>query len=189
MANSRERLLGAAADLLQRRGYDGTGLQDVVKESGAPKGSLYFHFPDGKQQLAAEAISLSGQAVHGALGHLLESAPSVAVAVRRMTELQAKALEGSGFERGCPVAATALDVGATVSEPVRAACDTSFSSWIDVIAEALRAEGMTRARARTEATFALSTIEGALILARVSRDAGPVRTAGRELERRLKEAA
>ncbi|MGW2312246.1 TetR family transcriptional regulator, partial [Actinomadura luteofluorescens] len=68
---TRERVLRTAAELFQRQGYHGTGLNQVLAESGAPKGSLYFHFPDGKEQLASESVALSGRAVGEALAGAL----------------------------------------------------------------------------------------------------------------------
>lgn len=55
--DSREKILAAATRLFQLQGYYGTGLNQIIKESGAPKGSLYYHFPDGKEQLAIEAVN------------------------------------------------------------------------------------------------------------------------------------
>ena len=60
---SREKILQAATRLFHLNGYHATGLNQILQESGAPKGSLYYHFPNGKEQLAAEAIQLSGQII------------------------------------------------------------------------------------------------------------------------------
>jgi TetR/AcrR family transcriptional repressor of lmrAB and yxaGH operons len=57
------RLLGTAADLFQRQGYHGTGLNQILAESGAPKGSLYHYFPEGKEALAAAALGRSGEEI------------------------------------------------------------------------------------------------------------------------------
>src|SRR3954467_10507810 len=112
---SRERLLDSAVDLLQRQGYHGTGLNELLERSEAPRGSLYHYFPGGKEQIGAEAIARAGDqpaaaGVHlaAAVVRLLRARPSVADAVEALAGLLAAGLEASDFERGCPVATTAL---------------------------------------------------------------------------------
>ena len=57
--DSRSRMIEAAFELFRKRSYHATAFSDVVQESGAPRGSIYFHFPGGKQQLAREVIALA----------------------------------------------------------------------------------------------------------------------------------
>lgn len=59
--SSRERLIQTTAQLLQEKGYYGTGLKDILKLSGTPSGSLYHYFPDGKEELTAAAIRSAGR--------------------------------------------------------------------------------------------------------------------------------
>ena len=70
--DTRQRMLDTAADLFQSQGYHATGLTQLTTAGGAPKGSLYFHFPGGKEQLAAEAVQLSSERT----GALLEGDPA-----------------------------------------------------------------------------------------------------------------
>ena len=138
--SSRERLLDAAVDLLQRQGYHGTGLNELLERSGAPRGSLYHYFPGGKEQIGAEAIARAGEQVAAAVAHLVRAKPSPADAVEALAGLLAAGLEASSFERGCPVATTALEVTPR-SEPIRAAVDASFESWLAPLRERLEATG------------------------------------------------
>jgi len=73
---SRDRLLDSAVDLLQRQGYHGTGLNELLERSEAPRGSLYHYFPGGKEQIGAEAIARAGGQVAAAVVHLLRAKPS-----------------------------------------------------------------------------------------------------------------
>ena len=182
---TRKRLLRTAGDLFQRQGFHGTGLQQVLAESGAPKGSLYFHFPGGKEQLAAEAVEMSGQAIAGAIRHLVEQSEDTAAAVRALAELQAAGLEASNFERGCPIATVVLDAAAG-SEPIRIACEAGFESWLEPLAERLRRDGFEDAEAARRAVLILAAIEGGLVLARARRDVEPLRLVADELERGLR---
>jgi TetR/AcrR family transcriptional repressor of lmrAB and yxaGH operons len=177
---SRDRLLDAAVDLLQRQGYHGTGLNELLERSEAPRGSLYHHFPGGKEQIGAEAIARAGGQVAAAVERLLRTKPSVADAVEALAGVLAAGLETSDFERGCPVATTALEVTPR-SEPIRAAAQASFESWLAPLRERLEATGFDRLEAPRRADLAIATLEGALVLARARRNADVLRDAGRQL--------
>ena len=177
---SRDRLLDTAVDLLQRQGYHGTGLNELLERSGAPRGSLYHYFPGGKEQIGAEAIARAGGQVAGAVEHLLRAGPSVADAVEALAGLLAAGLEASAFERGCPVATTALEVTPR-SEPIRAAVQASFESWLAPLRERLQATGFGPEQAAQRADLTIATLEGALVLARARQNAEVLREAGRQL--------
>src|SRR5262245_51084251 len=105
-------MLTTTAKLLQRQGYHGTGLNQIVAEAEAPKGSLYFHFPGGKEQLVAEALGVAADYLDRAMavndrGTTLESLDSY---IAGMGEY----LEKSGFTEGCPIATVALEVAPRV---------------------------------------------------------------------------
>jgi TetR/AcrR family transcriptional repressor of lmrAB and yxaGH operons len=177
---SRERLLDSAVDLLQRQGYHGTGLNELLERSEAPRGSLYHYFPGGKEQIGAEAIARAGEQVAAAVAHLLRAKASVADAVEALAGLLAAGLEASDFERGCPVATTALEV-TPGSEPIRAAVQASFESWLAPLRERLEAAGFDRLQAARRADLAIATLEGALVLARARRNADVLRDSARQL--------
>ena len=180
MTPSRDRLLEAAVDLLQRQGYHGTGLNELLERSGAPRGSLYHYFPGGKEQIGAEAIARAGEQVAAAVAHLLRAKPSGADAVEALAALLAAGLEASAFERGCPVATTALEV-APRSEPIRAAVQASFESWLAPLRARLEAAGFAPEQAAQRADLTIATLEGALVLARARQNADVLREAGRQL--------
>jgi TetR/AcrR family transcriptional regulator, lmrAB and yxaGH operons repressor len=181
---TRRRMLRAAAELFRRQGYDGTGLNEVLSESGAPRGSLYFHFPGGKDQLAAEAVDATGARIGRGIGALLDSSEDVGEAVGRVVDSMAAELEESGYVRGCPIAAVTLD-SASTSKQVREACRHSFDLWLSLLEARLRDGGWSAGDAREEAIMILATVEGALTLARSSRDPESLRTAARRLRRNL----
>jgi TetR/AcrR family transcriptional regulator, lmrAB and yxaGH operons repressor len=169
--DTRERVLRTAATLFRTQGYHATGLNQVIAEGRTPKGSLYFHFPGGKEQLAVESLALSGNELCAALEATLASSPEPVAALGRVVALLGAVLEESDFRDGCPVATVALDAAAQ-SEPIREACVGVYASWESLIAEHLRAAGI--ADADGLAVVVLATIEGALLLARTRRDLAPL---------------
>ena len=176
MATTRERMLDTTGRLLQHQGYAATGLNQVVAESQAPKGSLYFHFPGGKEQLAAEALSRSGSSWAGSLEDVLTSARTTVAAMRRWVRMLAEQLEVTDFAAGCPVATVALEA-APRSDAISVAATQVYASWVALIRARLETEGVAASRARTAAVAAVAAIEGALVLATASRDTTPLRQA------------
>src|SRR4051812_9194168 len=100
---TRSRMLEATGNLLRQRGYHGTSLNDILAKSGAPRGSLYFHFPGGKDQLVVEVTRAGVKEVAEKLGETLGREKNPAVAVRHIVEATAEMLETSGYALGCPV--------------------------------------------------------------------------------------
>ena len=177
---TRKKLVAATAELLQRQGYHATGLAQIVAESGAPRGSLYFYFPDGKDQLAVAALDASSSEWRARIDATVAAAPDLGQAVEDVCRLLADDLAASDYQRGCPVAAVALEAAAT-SGPVRKAVEGHYAEWSDAIVERLTARGMPRDGARQLATFVLATVEGALLLAKVQRSREPLLVVGKML--------
>src|ERR1044072_7597453 len=97
------RLAESMVELIQRHGYSGTGLNTVVEHSGAPKGSLYFHFPQGKEALGEKAVELAAARFGSLVAHSALEAAAPAEVVRRVMDTLAGMLTDSDFQLGCPV--------------------------------------------------------------------------------------
>jgi TetR/AcrR family transcriptional regulator, lmrAB and yxaGH operons repressor len=184
--DSKERFVRAAADLFQRQGYHGTGVNEIVAASGAPRGSLYFHFPGGKEELASAALQEAADAMAAATAEALAGADDPSGAVRQLAALTADALEHSSFARGCPLATVTLDV-AHDSAPVRQAVAAGYRHWTAQIADRLVAFGLGRERAVERAGLVLAALQGGMILARAQHDTSVIRTIGDQLAEGLRE--
>src|ERR1700682_5533757 len=112
-SDSRKRMLRSMSDMMRRQGYEATGLAEVLEASCAPKGSLYFHFPGGKTQLASEAITASGYTIRRLMETTLGSAKDAAKGIRRLAAGLGAGLAASGYTEGCPIATVALEASAT----------------------------------------------------------------------------
>jgi TetR/AcrR family transcriptional repressor of lmrAB and yxaGH operons len=178
---TRARMVDATARLLMTQGFHGTGLGQVLEEARAPKGSLYFHFPGGKEELAAEAVRKSAAAWREAVLAVVTASPNPLRAIRNVCELLATRLETSGFQDGCPVATIALEAAPT-SDLIHEATHEAYRTWQGIIEGRMRALGVPAARAERLATTVLAAIEGALVLAKASRSGEPLRRVGTELE-------
>jgi TetR/AcrR family transcriptional regulator, lmrAB and yxaGH operons repressor len=180
--DSRANMVRSAASLIRSRGVSATSLSDVLAESGAPRGSIYHHFPDGKRQLAEDAISWTSERV---LAHLRAGNPqSPSEVLERFIAMWRQVVVTSGATAGCVVAGVAIDTGPDdtgVMDVVRA----TFRSWAAALAEQLEAVGVPSQRAMPIALATLAGMEGALILCRAEGNVKPLDAVAKELMRLL----
>lgn len=175
-AETRDRLLDATRELVETGGYAAAGLNQVIAASGAPRGSLYFHFPDGKDQLVGESVRRAGRSVGDTLAGLAGTSGSVEEFVESVLRYLGDRLEESGWRKGCPVATVALETAAT-SDPLQEACSEVYASWEGD----LRALLDGRPDAADLAVTILALVEGALLLARAHRSREPLDRVARRI--------
>jgi len=173
---TKARLAESMLELIQTSGYSGTGLNAVIEHAAAPKGSIYFHFPDGKEGLGVAAVELAAQQFGTLLAEAAHSAGGPAEAARAAIEALTAIVSDSDFRLGCPVSVVTLEMGAE-SERLRQACATAFESWIAPTTALLEAAGIDAGEARSLATVVVSTIEGAVIVSRALKSTQPLESA------------
>jgi TetR/AcrR family transcriptional repressor of lmrAB and yxaGH operons len=166
-------IVRAAATLFRRNGYAATGINEIAEVSGAPKGSLYHYFPGGKDQIAEAAVRFAGAGVVATLEKLAQEHETAAAMIRAYCKLLAGWMAKSGFRDGCPIATTLLEA-APQSTAMTAAGREAFAGWCAVIARALVRDGFGKAEAKRLSILTVSSLEGALILARVEASARPI---------------
>ncbi|MFD1939906.1 TetR/AcrR family transcriptional regulator [Nonomuraea mangrovi] len=175
-AETRTRLLDATQELIEGGGYFGAGLNQVIAASGAPRGSLYFHFPGGKEQLVGESVRRAGQEIGAAMAELAGAGSSAEEFVAGVLDWLGERLEESGWRKGCPVATVALEMAAT-SDPLQEVCSEVYTGWEAALRELLG----DRPDADDLAVTILALVEGALLLARAHRDREPLRRVRRRI--------
>ena len=174
--DSKGKTLAAAAALFRQQGYHGTALHDILAAGGSPRGSLYFHFPKGKEEIGEAALKLAGEAVRKGIAGAAETSDSAETFLVRIARGMAANLEKSDFREGCPIATTALETAAQ-SEVLGAATRGAFQSWEAEMARGLQRFDIAADEAETIATTVLSQLEGALLLARTYRSLQPMQRA------------
>jgi TetR/AcrR family transcriptional regulator, lmrAB and yxaGH operons repressor len=177
--DTREHMIKTTAGLVHRRGFYGTSLNEILLESGAPRGSLYYHFPGGKEELVLEAARQGVASVTQLLKEALADSPDPAEGVRAFVEAAAHVLRDSGYVFGCPVAPIVLD--SPESSALAEVCQEAFEGWQQVLVEGLGSAGIERGRTESLATTIVCALEGGLILARARRDTAPLDAVAEEL--------
>ena len=174
MANdTRARILETTGLLLRQRGYHGTSLNDILSASAAPRGSLYFHFPGGKDQLIVEVTRDSVAGVTKRLGEALAAEQDPAVAVHHIYQSVARMLEDNQFSLGCPIAPVVLDSPTDLPE-LAELCRSAFEQWIGLLQQAFARAGVPERRAHALALLVESSLEGLMVIARATRDRAPL---------------
>ena len=178
----RERMVLSAAQLIRNRGVTATGMRDVAVHADAPRGSLRHYFPGGKDQLVNEAVDWAGRYAARRIDRYMSQMqrPTPSGLFERMARQWIDEFRDTGFGSGCPLAATAADSAGGSDAAARATAD-AFTAWRRQIALALKDMGVPPVRARSLATLMVSSLEGALLIARAERDVSPIRAVVREL--------
>lgn len=181
---TRARLVEAARTLVEAKGYHGTGINEVLSMADAPRGSFYYHFPDGKDQLVGAALAAAGREVDGVVGELAATEPTSRDLVLALLDVLADRMVAAEYAKGCPVATVALEVAAT-NDGLQVICGGIYAGWQRALADALQVDGHDAAEADELAATVLALIEGALVLARAGRSRIPVERAGRRIAKML----
>lgn len=174
--NVRQRMIVGAHDLLSRRGLQSTSFAEVTQATQTPRGSIYHHFPGGKQELVLAALDADELRRVEALNEIPRVNPEQYM--RAALEDYRKYIVESGFEAGC--AATAVTVAAENTEQLDR-CDRVFRAFIDAAFDGLLGCGVDPEAARDYAVVALCTMGGAMTMARASRNAEAIDSVERYL--------
>jgi TetR/AcrR family transcriptional repressor of lmrAB and yxaGH operons len=181
MSKAREQILQTTCALLEKQGYHGTGLNEIVRESNAPKGSLYYYFPEGKEQITSEAVQQSSQVTSERIRLGLAESSDAAQAVHDFILKVAENVELSGFAAGSPLTAVAMET-ATKSERINLACREAYATLQNAFREKLLEGGYPQPKAEELSLFVVASIEGGIILSRTNRNVEPLRIVARQLK-------
>ena len=170
--DSRSRMIHAASELFGQRGYHATAFSDVIEGSGAPRGSIYFHFPGGKHQLAQEATALAGDEIEVTVAEATTHATDPASLIRALAEGMVQRLEASDYRHGCSIATMVLEL-APYDEELTVEFDKVFVRWRAALVDAFETWGIVAENGVVLADLVMSAFEGALILGRAARSPEP----------------
>jgi AcrR family transcriptional regulator len=176
MATPRERMLVSTALLIRERGAHSTAMSDVLEHSGAPRGSAYHYFPGGRTQLLCEAVDYAAEFTAATIAGAQDAVAAVDVVFGGFREL----LVSTDHRAGCPVVAVAVEAD---NEPVVARAAAAFRRWADLVAQRLIADGATVAEAEELAMLLMTSLEGAIVVARATRDVKPLDLVHRQMRR------
>ncbi|GAB1810412.1 TetR/AcrR family transcriptional regulator [Priestia megaterium] len=170
---TKERIIKTAAHLFQLQGYHATGLNQIIKESKAPRGSVYYHFPNGKEELAIEAVKYTGRFVEQQIKESMAQVLDPAEAIQHFVEVTSKQFNNPESVEGIPVGLLASET-ALISEPLRQTCVDVFKTWANVFATKLIQHGYEVEEAETLGMTINSMIEGGIMFSLAHKDKQPL---------------
>ncbi|GKQ36112.1 TetR/AcrR family transcriptional regulator [Streptomyces sp. A012304] len=179
--SARERIVAGAADMISRRGLNATSIRETARHARAPLGSTYHYFPDGKQQLATEAVRYTGEWVARSLRKELEAGP--VAGLRAFLALWRGIVVDSDFRAGCPVLAVSIEEPPADETPAAlVAAAEVFAAWEGLLAASLRAHGAEPERAEQLATLIVAAVEGTVAMCRAKRSTQPLDHTAEQLQ-------
>lgn len=172
--NTKEKFIETACKLFEVKGYNATGLNEILKESGAPKGSLYYHFPKGKEQLALESIKLAGKKITNNLKRTLDMFESPTEGIICNINNMAKIIDDNRKMEDVSISLIALETYIS-NETLRKACEQIFDSIEKIYVEKLIKYGINENRANDIAVSISAMVEGAIMLSLTRKNGNPLR--------------
>lgn len=179
-------LVKAAAELFRKNGYAATGTNAILERSGAPRGSLYYYFPEGKEAIAAAAMVVAGKTLSITIKKIAASTNSTAEFVTTYAEMLGNWMENSDYQDGNPVTTVALET-IPQSEMITLEVQKSHAIWSSLICQMLERDKWPEKRQKATATFILAALDGALVTARVMQSKKPLADVAQELTHMLKQ--
>ncbi|WIV19658.1 TetR/AcrR family transcriptional regulator [Paenibacillus polygoni] len=183
--DSRDSILATATRLFHLQGYHATGLNQILKESGAPKGSLYYHFPNGKEQLAIEAVHRMAEFVEADILKSLNKDVSAVTGIQNHILKMVDCFNEIDTLEGIPIGIVAAETS-LISEPLRLACQAAFEKWEETYRICLIKEGFELEHATKLSMLINSMIEGAITRCLTNKNGQPLQVVAEYLPILLK---
>jgi AcrR family transcriptional regulator len=172
-------MLVSAAQVMRERGAAGVTVDAVLARSGAPRGSVYYHFPEGRSQILIEALRYAGESITATIDEA--ASRGAKVLLREFVEFWERLLTNGEFNAGCPVVAAAI--GSADDElQLAAEAGVILGRWCSALTRAFVADGFDEEGASSLAVTAIAAMEGAIVLCRSTRSTRPLRNVGDQLE-------
>ena len=174
MVSPRERMVVSTALLIRERGAHSTAISDVLAHSGAPRGSAYHYFPGGRNQLLCEAVDYAADFIAAQIDAARDALEVLDVVFDGFRA----SLAESDYRAGCPVVAVAVEAD---NAPALDRAAAAFTRWTESIRRRLEDDGVSHGRAEEIAMLLMTSLEGAIVVARATRDATPIDLVHRQL--------
>lgn len=179
--SKRDQILMTAWRLFESQGYHATGINQIINESGVPKGSFYHYFPEGKEGLAVEAIEAISDGMSGKVRSVCAGPDDCIMSITGMIRSIAQRLADTEYQEGGPLTTVALET-ATANERLNEACQRAYNKVHQEFVTQLVRGGFTEESARELSTTTMASLEGGILLSRTFHSTEPMEQIARQIE-------
>jgi TetR/AcrR family transcriptional repressor of lmrAB and yxaGH operons len=176
---TRTKMLASAAQVMRERGASGVTIDAVLARSGAPRGSVYYHFPEGRTQILTEALRYSGDAITATIDAAANHGSREML--REFIDLWERLLTDGDFHAGCPVVAAAISSDESDFQ-LTSEAGIILGRWCSALTRAFVNDGFDAEDAASLAVTSIAALEGAILLSRSTRCVKPLSQVGEQLE-------
>ncbi|MEC0368435.1 TetR/AcrR family transcriptional regulator [Paenibacillus chibensis] len=185
--DTKSRIIDISTALFQQKGYIGVGLNEILKACEISKGSLYHHFPNGKEELLIACLQSMNDVITTDIQDIFNRYPTAREATQAMIEKLTADFERDGTITGYTFSSIVSEIGA-LSEPIRLACASLYLNMQGIYADKLMADGLPKGAADSTALMMTAAIEGGVMLCLTQKSSGPLQTLSQVLPNTLKES-
>ena len=170
---TKARIIETATALFQLKGYKGVGLNELLRECNITKGSLYHHFPNGKEELLIACLHSLNESITAQIEGIFAHYPSALEATTAMIDMLVGQYENTGTITGYTVSSMVSEM-ASLSDPVRAACAQLYQNTQAIYSQKLTADGFTESSAQSLAVSLNAMVEGGMMLCLAQKSSEPL---------------
>ena len=167
--HTRDQLINVTAEAIQKKGFHGTGITEILRKAQVPKGSLYHHFANGKQQLVRESLEFAAKERARVFITAMKGKKTAVEGLQAVVDVFMGERDQDGKFIGCPLAVVSMEI-ALGDESLREVCADLYTFWQKGIEDYLVYKKIDRAGERAENFFV--QLEGALLFSRVHQSLG-----------------
>lgn len=177
----KEQFIITASKLFEEKGYYAVGINEILRESKAPKGSLYYYFPNGKEELAIESIRYAKMKIKNHIKDTFMQCGSFIEGLEKNLLCMADLVDTEKKLRDISIGLIALETYSS-SPNLRKECHLVFETIINFYIEELVKSGLNKQKALEIATLIESLTEGAITLSLTAGEGTPLRIAAKNIK-------
>ncbi|MEH7177585.1 TetR/AcrR family transcriptional regulator [Neobacillus vireti] len=170
--DTKSMMIDIAKKLFQQKGYIGVGLTEILKAGNFSKGSLYHHFPNGKEELLIACLQSMSEGMTNDIEDIFERYPTTKEATAAMINKLIANFESEGTISAYTFSSIISEM-ALLSDPVRNACSNLYIKMQGIYIKKLIADGISEESAKSIAVMITASIEGAILLCLTQKTSEP----------------
>ena len=179
-------IIETSTELFQQKGYKNVGLNEILKKCKISKGSLYHHFPNGKEELLITCLENLNESIINNIENVFREFSSTKEATKAEIERLIEDFEKEKIVKGYTFSSIVSEMS-SFSDSVREVCNRLYKGIQNIFLKKLIEDGLSHDEAYSISLIITTSIEGALMLCQTEKSSNPLKTIANTLPDLLKE--